>query len=199
MKRILVLLFALSVALSGMYAAVTATEDNVAVKLDLMELTGDKASVKIGFSKNEVTDFTAQVESYLDGYSLVPDAATGIASNKDSENKLYVYAQITSAEAVDVYLRSEPFEGYTVSGGNSLLGATLSWSISDGSDFSVSFNSEKTSGAIISHSAGSADSPVSQVYCKQLTIETDDFRPISKLYGANYWEQNLYVTINSGS
>ncbi len=198
MKRILVLLFVLSVALSGIYA-VTATDDNVKVELDLMKLTGDKASVVIGFSKNEVTDFTTSVESYSDGYSLVPDATTGIASNEASQDKLYVYARITSADGVDVYLKSKPLDGYTVSGGTSLSAATLDWSISGDSDFSVSFDSEKTSEAIITHLAGSADSPVSQVYCKQLTIKTDDFRPISKQHEANYWEQNLVVTINSGS
>lgn len=199
MKRILVLLFALSVALSGIYA-VTATDGNVKVELDLMELTDDNASVVIGFSDDEVTDFTPVSQPpYSEGYSLEANADTGIASNETSQDKLYVYAQITSADAVDVYLKSKPFDGYTVSGGTSLSAATLDWSISDDSDFSVSFNSEKTSEAIITHLAGSAASSVSQVYCKELVITTEDFRPISKHYGANYWEQNLVVTINSGS
>ena len=206
MKRILVLLFALSVALSGIYAAVTADEGNVTVKLDLMKITD--GSVVIGFSDDEVTDFTPVSQSpYADGYSLEANADTGVASNASSLNKLYVYAQITSPTAVDVYLRSAPFNGYSDSVNKTQKeNAMLDWTVASkevGDDFSVGFNSadgsEITSKAIISHPAGSVANPVSKVYCKELVITTEDFRPISQRYGANYWEQILYVTINSGS
>ena len=198
MKKALVLLMVLILVAGFAWATESGeSEGNVLVKLDLLdEGTTVNQKITLGFSKNEVNSFDDVNDKYSDGLPLTPDSSNGTASN--GNNKIYAYAQIVSKTPVDVYLRSSMLDGYN-NEGTVVSGAGLSWTVTADENFSVTFDSDDdvTSAALLSHKqpGGTDNKPISDVYCKELTIVTTDFRGISSKYGVNSWKDNLVITV----
>ena len=178
------------------------TEDKVLVNLDLIG-TEYEPLIRVGFSSTAVGGFDEV--SNLTSVALVPDPLTGKANNGPTE--IYAYAQIVNDQEVNVYLRSSALNGFKTKNGDPVSDGSLPWHVTGPDGYSAEFglvdgqDSDITIATpLITHVATTGATPVAQYYSKQLNFYTDgDFRTVSKVKGANYWQENLVVTIEDGN